>query len=76
MSKIALVTGANRGIGFAVAKGLLQKGITVIATSRNELNKEELMKQLSTYGAVKLRVSSKTRSPTWRLASSSAATQS
>ncbi len=25
-SKIALVTGGNRGIGFAIAQGLLQKG--------------------------------------------------
>ena len=35
--KIALVTGANRGIGFAVAKGLLQKGITVIASARTDM---------------------------------------
>ena len=33
-SKIALVTGGNRGIGFAIAQGLLAKGYTVILTSR------------------------------------------
>lgn len=35
-NKIALVTGSNRGIGFAVAKGLLKNGISVILTSRKE----------------------------------------
>jgi len=34
--KIVLVTGANRGIGFAVAKKLLEKGTTVILTCRSE----------------------------------------
>jgi len=34
--KIAPVTGANRGIGFAVAKALLREGFIVIATSRRE----------------------------------------
>ncbi|KAA3653496.1 MAG: SDR family NAD(P)-dependent oxidoreductase [Calditrichaeota bacterium] len=34
--KLALVTGANRGIGFEVCKQLLQNGMHVILTSRNE----------------------------------------
>lgn len=34
--KIAVVTGANRGIGFEVSKELAQSGIHVILTSRNE----------------------------------------
>lgn len=34
-SKIALVTGGNRGIGFAITQGLLQKGYQVIITSRS-----------------------------------------
>ncbi|HEY9803606.1 MAG TPA: SDR family NAD(P)-dependent oxidoreductase [Leptolyngbyaceae cyanobacterium] len=33
--KRALITGANRGIGFAIAQGLLAKGYEVIITSRS-----------------------------------------
>jgi len=36
--KIALITGANKGIGFETAKQLGQKGITVIVTARNAAN--------------------------------------
>ncbi|MFP5042070.1 SDR family oxidoreductase [Parasediminibacterium sp. JCM 36343] len=36
MSKVALVTGANKGIGFETAKQLAQAGVTVLAASRNE----------------------------------------
>ena len=34
MSKVALVTGANRGIGFAIAQKLLDDGFTVVGTHR------------------------------------------
>jgi len=34
--KIALVTGANIGIGYAISKALASKGATVIVSSRNE----------------------------------------
>ncbi|MEM0931663.1 MAG: SDR family oxidoreductase [Bacteroidota bacterium] len=34
-NKVALVTGSNRGIGFAVVKSLLEEGFSVILTSRN-----------------------------------------
>jgi len=34
-AQIALVTGANRGIGFAICRLLAQRGIQVILTSRN-----------------------------------------
>ncbi|RMF02245.1 MAG: SDR family oxidoreductase [Bacteroidetes bacterium] len=50
--KIALVTGANRGIGFAVAKGLLEKGVTVIATSRREEAGRKATEKLKAYGPV------------------------
>lgn len=48
--KIALVTGANRGIGFAVAKGFLQKDIEVIVTSRTKKDGEEAVKKLQAFG--------------------------
>ncbi|PRX54173.1 SDR family oxidoreductase [Flagellimonas meridianipacifica] len=52
MNKIALVTGANRGIGFAVAEGLLKEGITVIVTSRKEKDGKVAVERLSTFGDV------------------------
>jgi NAD(P)-dependent dehydrogenase (short-subunit alcohol dehydrogenase family) len=33
--KVALITGANKGIGFETAKQLGLQGITIIAASRN-----------------------------------------
>jgi len=35
MNKIALITGASRGIGYALAKKMLKEGFYVIGTSRN-----------------------------------------
>ncbi len=49
-NKIALVTGANRGIGFATAEALLSKGYTVILTSRNEADGLEALKKLGHFG--------------------------
>lgn len=46
MNKIALVTGANRGIGFAIAKILLEKGHTVILTARTEASGQEAINKL------------------------------
>ncbi len=51
-SKTALVTGGNRGIGFAIAKGLLQKGYEVIITSRSFDKATEAAKKLETLGQV------------------------
>ncbi|MDW3193722.1 MAG: SDR family oxidoreductase [Cytophagales bacterium] len=46
MNKIALVTGANRGIGFAVAKTLLEKDHSVILTARSESSGEDALTKL------------------------------
>ena len=51
-SKIALVTGGNRGIGFAIAQGLLQKGYEVIITSRSLDKAQEAAKKLQPVGKV------------------------
>jgi NAD(P)-dependent dehydrogenase (short-subunit alcohol dehydrogenase family) len=40
MDKIALITGANQGIGFHIAKDLAEKGLTVLVGSRNLANGE------------------------------------
>ncbi len=41
-NRIALVTGASRGIGYALALGLAQAGAHVIATARTQAGLEEL----------------------------------
>ena len=51
-SKTALITGANRGIGLAIARGLLQKGYEVIITSRSFDKATEAVKKLETLGQV------------------------
>ena len=39
-TRIALVTGANQGIGLQIAKDLVAKGLTVLVGSRNLANGE------------------------------------
>ena len=48
--KIALVTGANRGIGFETCRQLSQLGLTVVLTSRDAAKGEVATKQLAEKG--------------------------
>lgn len=49
-SKIAFITGANRGIGFETAKGLGELGITVILGTRDLAKGQAAAKQLKELG--------------------------
>lgn len=49
-NKIAVVTGGGSGIGFAIAKKLLQLGASVIITSRKEEKLQHAVAALSQYG--------------------------
>ena len=51
-SKTALVTGGNRGIGFAIAQGLLQKDYEVIITSRSLNKAKQAAEKLQEFGKV------------------------
>ncbi len=48
--KIAIVTGANKGIGFAIAKGLAQKKVHVVLAARNPELGEKAAAQLKKEG--------------------------
>jgi NAD(P)-dependent dehydrogenase (short-subunit alcohol dehydrogenase family) len=51
-SKIALVTGGNRGIGFAIAQGLLKEGFEIIISARSLEKAKEASEKLQTFGKV------------------------
>jgi 3-oxoacyl-[acyl-carrier protein] reductase len=45
--KVAMVAGASRGLGFAVARGLAAEGVTVSLGSRNELSVIDAAKRIT-----------------------------
>jgi NAD(P)-dependent dehydrogenase (short-subunit alcohol dehydrogenase family) len=49
-TKIALVTGANRGIGYETAKQLVAKGVTVVAAARTENAAKDTAARLKSEG--------------------------
>ncbi|GBE92642.1 SDR family oxidoreductase [Nostoc cycadae] len=49
-TKIAVVTGSNRGLGYAISRKLAQNGIHVVLTSRNETDGLAAKQQLSGEG--------------------------
>ena len=50
--KVAIVTGANSGLGFASAKALAEKGATVILACRSKERGREAQRQIATYASV------------------------
>jgi NAD(P)-dependent dehydrogenase (short-subunit alcohol dehydrogenase family) len=50
-TKTALVTGANKGIGFAIAQGLGELGFTVAVGARDDARREEAVERLRAAGA-------------------------
>lgn len=53
MARVALVTGANTGIGYEVVRGLLQKGMTVYLAARDEAKGEAAVADLASGGDVR-----------------------
>ncbi|MET9631588.1 SDR family NAD(P)-dependent oxidoreductase [Lentzea sp. NPDC006480] len=49
-NKIAMVTGANKGIGYAAAEQLAAQGMTVLIAARNPQRAEEAAKALRAQG--------------------------
>ncbi|MBE1534584.1 NAD(P)-dependent dehydrogenase (short-subunit alcohol dehydrogenase family) [Actinomadura algeriensis] len=50
-TKTALVTGANKGIGFAIAQGLGAIGFTVAVGARDDIRRKEAVERLRAAGA-------------------------
>ena len=45
-NKVALITGASKGIGFGIAEALLKQGVKVAITSRSQASADEAAKKL------------------------------
>jgi len=56
MTKTALVTGANKGIGFGIAKALLQQGYRVLVGARDEQRGSAAVEALRAYGDAQLQL--------------------
>ncbi|MES2454222.1 MAG: SDR family oxidoreductase [Bacteroidota bacterium] len=50
--KVALVTGGSKGIGYGIAKSLLQSGYKVAITSRSQSSADEAADELKAFGKV------------------------
>jgi len=50
--KIALITGASRGIGPYIAKSLAQKGMTIIAVARSEKGLQITQSEVESNGGI------------------------
>jgi NAD(P)-dependent dehydrogenase (short-subunit alcohol dehydrogenase family) len=49
-AKVALVTGANKGIGYAIAHGLASRGVTVLLGARDESRRAAAVSRLAADG--------------------------
>lgn len=54
-NKVALITGGTKGIGFGIAKSLLEKGVNVAITGRNATSALGAAKQLNDYSTTNAR---------------------
>lgn len=50
ITRVAVVTGANKGLGFETSRQLASNGITVILTARNEKNGTQAVEKLKASG--------------------------
>ncbi len=48
--KVAIITGSSKGIGKAIAKGLAEKGASVVVSSRNQEACDEVVAELEKDG--------------------------
>ena len=49
--RVAIVTGANRGIGFGMARGLARAGARIVVAARDEVRSEQAVGELRALGA-------------------------
>jgi 3-oxoacyl-[acyl-carrier protein] reductase len=51
-NKVALITGGSKGIGYGIAKSLLQRGYKVAITSRNQSSADSASEELKEFGEI------------------------